>query len=222
MEKMISKRGVAQAQLVMEAPEDYAGGYQFSILSYNRPEGFLPVSECSEDMTRRFYYDVTGCSCLEDMMIRGRMDAAMVAQLIEALWLALSQTEEYLLDGGKICLDPAYIYYRNDRFYFCYIPFKESDFDWEFQQLAAFIAGHTDPADERAADMANRLEEMSRAYAVDLDKLKALTGEPKAKREAVLMPEIAETLEEEDPDDETTLPWDDWHIESKPGLFRWP
>ena len=93
MDKMIYRKEAGKAQLVVEAPDDYEGGYQFSMLLYNEPEGYLPVNECREGMTRGLFYDVTGCNCLADTMIRGHMDAPMIEQLIKGIVRALEQAE---------------------------------------------------------------------------------------------------------------------------------
>ena len=222
MDKMIYRREAGKAQLVIEAPDDCEEGYQFSMLRYNKPEGYLPVNECSEGMTRRLFYDVTGCSCLADMMIRGRMDASMIGQLIGGLMLALEQADEYLLDGGRICLDPAYIYYKKEIFYFCYIPHKEPDFDREFRDLADFIADHADPDDEQAVKMTETIAEVAQEWHIDLSELKELS-DITADEEGpeVIIPPVPEPIEQEGFDyDLPDLPWDDWHIEDKIGLFR--
>ena len=222
MDKMIYRKEAGKAQLVVEAPDDYEGGYQFSMLLYNEPEGYLPVNECSEGMTRRLFYDVTGCNCLADMMIRGHMDAPMIEQLIKGIVRALEQADEYLLDGGRLCLDPAYIYYKKERFYFCYIPYKEPAFDREICNLADFLKKHADPGDQRAVKMAETLVAKAGDWHLDLCDLKELTHMPDQEEqpEAILSP-VQESIEQNDlPDDSPGLPWDDWHIESKTGLFR--
>ena len=135
---------------------------------------------------------------------------------------ALEQTEEYLLDGGKLCLDPAYIYHKKERFYFCYIPCRESDFDREFRRLAGFIADHVDPEDRRAVKMAEKIEGTAGDWHVDLCELEELSDIPadEEQPEVVLSP-VQEVIELDDlPDDSPGLPWDDWHIENKSGLFR--
>lgn len=222
MDKMIYRKEAGKAQLVVETPEDCEGGYQFSMLRYNEPEGYLPVNECSEGMTRRLFYDVTGCNCLADMMIRGRMDASMIGQLIGGLIRALEQAEEYLLDGGRLCLDPAYIYYKKERFYFCYMPHKEPDFDREFRCLAEFIADHADQEDRRAVKMTEKITETAGDWHIDLCELKELSDIPAEEEEPkVILSPVQEPVESEDlPEDVPGLPWDDWHIEDKTGLFR--
>ena len=223
MDKTVYKKEAGKAQLVVEAPQTYPGEYQQTMLMYNEPEGFLPVSECSEGLQRKYYYDVTGHNCLADMVIFARMDGHMIARLMNDLEKALDKTCEYLLDGGRICLDPAYIYYDQKAFRFCYIPFKESDFDWEFRILTDFIAAHADPEDRAAAAMAEKLSDMASAFAVDRGKLREIAswyendGEEVVSGQAEVLQD-AEELEE----NETDLPWDEWQLNTKPGLFRWP
>lgn len=222
MDKTVYKKEAGKTQLVVEVPQTYPGEYQQMMLIYNEPECFLPVSECSEGLQRKFYYDVTGRNCLADMVIFARMDGHMIARLIRDLVKALDQTCEYLLDGGRICLDPAYIYYDQKAFSFCYIPFKESDFDWEFTILTDFITSHVDPGDKTAAAMAEKLTEIASAFAVDRGKLEEIASWYENDKPEIVSEQQALLPEEEMEESDMDLPWDQWQLNSKPGLFRWP
>ena len=48
----------------------------------------------------------------------------------------------------RISLSPPYIYFQDEHFRFCYIPFQEPDFEHSFAELTAFIVEHADDQDE--------------------------------------------------------------------------
>lgn len=154
MERVVFQRNVESAHLIMEAPEEDGLQYQFPMLLYNHPEGFLPVSECFAGEIRRLYYNVTGGCSLEAMMARGHFDDELIRLLMTDLVTALESAGAYMLDGGRISLSPPYIYFQDDHFRFCYIPFQEPDFEHGFADLTAFIAEHVDDQDEEALQTA--------------------------------------------------------------------
>ena len=157
------------------------------------------------------------------MIIRGRMDAELIAQLLCDLCMTLDQAYEYLLDGGRIGLDPSYIYYRQGSFCFCYLPFEEPAFDWEIRRLAEFISDCADPEDRLAVSMADRLYEAASTFGIDRQKLQEI-AEMRVEDEELPAEQDPEPLvtEGEMTEEDFDLPWDEWHIESKPGLFHRP
>ena len=175
-------RGVSRAQLVMEAPAGFDDGYQMAMLSYNDPDGFLPVSECFEGETRRFYYDVTGSNPLSTLMIHGRFDKKMISRLMEALCNALEASNVYLLDDNKVNLDPGYIYVKGEQYLFCYVPFDEQNFEDSFKELTMFIVDHTDPRDGDAADLAADLYRIALAGSVDVGAIRTIIANHSSRR----------------------------------------
>ena len=188
MENMMVQNNISRAQLVMETPEGAASSWQLSMLLFNEPDGLLPVSECFEGETRRCYYDVTGASPLSAIMIRSSFDCAMITDLIEDLCGALGQVDEYLLDGGKLLLEPDYIFYKREHCSFCYRPFAESDFDRQFARLAEFITERVDTEDSEAFRLAGRLYHLAlekNADAVTLrEALETDSGDPEIPEQA--------------------------------------
>lgn len=150
MERAVFQRNVESAHLIMEAPEEDGLQYQFPMLLFNHPEGFLPVSECFAGEIRRLYYNVTGGCSLEAMMARGHFDSELIRMLMTDLVTALESAGAYMLDGGRLSLSPPYIYFQEEHFRFCYIPFQDPDFEHAFADLTAYIAEHTDDQDEEA------------------------------------------------------------------------
>ncbi len=188
METIVYQKNVSRAQLIMDEPPGSSGSWELDMLLFNEPENLLPVSECCEGEVRRCYYDVTGASALSAVMIRSSFDSAMIRGLMTDLCAALDQTADYLLDGGKLLLDPGYIYYRKEHYRFCYRPFAAADFDGEFEELAAFVSEHVDSGDDEAAGLAGRL------YRLALDKSADLAS----------VREVLENLPPELPEDEET------------------
>ena len=172
MENIVYRKDVSRAQIVMDEPEGSAGSWELDMLLFNEPDRLLPVSECCEGEIRRCYYDVTGASALSAVMIRGRFDTEMIRTLMSDLCAALEQTADYLLDGGRLLLDPEYIYYRKEHCQFCYRPFAPSDFDREFEKLASFISEHTGAEDPGAVRMAGRLYRLALEKSADLTSIR--------------------------------------------------
>ena len=172
MERVVYQRNVESAHLIMEAPEEDGLQYQFPMLLFNNPEGFLPVSECFAGEIRRLYYNVTGGCSLEAMMTRGHFDDELIRMLMTDLVTALESAGAYMLDGGRISLLPAYIYFQEGHFRFCYIPFQEPDFEHGFAGLAAFIAEHVDDQDEEGLQTAGMWYKTALEHNADIETIR--------------------------------------------------
>lgn len=201
MEKVEFQQNVRSAQIVIEAPQDSEYDYQIPMLTFNEPEGLLPVSECYEGEARRLYYDVTGAGSLAAMMVRGTFDCPLIEKLVHDLVRTLECAGRYLLDSRRVKLDPAMIYYKDGSFRFCYIPFGEPDFGSDLENLAAFITENADGSDVSAAKMAARLYKAALEENVDIESLeRAICGDAD---------EVQDQDEDELDFEEYRMPWED-------------
>ena len=61
--------------------------------------------------------------------------------------MALEEVQKYLLDIHCILLNPEYIFYEEEQFYFCYYPPKTSELWKDLHELTEYFVKHADYQD---------------------------------------------------------------------------
>lgn len=114
----------------------------------NEIEGLLPVKGRGMDGRSFYDYDVSGKISMKAMYERGKINGKDVKMFLKQFRMVFDEVKKYLLNIHCILLDPEYIFYEDDRFYFSYYPLAERDVWEEFHKLTEYLVKQADYEDQ--------------------------------------------------------------------------
>ena len=121
---------------------------------------------------RSFYeYDVSGKVSMKALYERGKIRENDLKQFLASFQTAVREAENYLLNVHRILLKPEYIFYEDDRFYFCYYPPADQDLWTEFHLLTEYLVKQADYQDKEAVRMIFLLHKGTMEENYSMDKL---------------------------------------------------
>ena len=175
----------------------YKDDYQIRMIQANHLVGILPVRGRGMNGSSFYDYDVSGKISVKAMFERSGIQSKDIKTFLLCLGETIKSVEEYLLEKDCILLDPEYIFYEEEKYYFCYYPIQKENLWKSFHNLTEFFVKHTDYQDKKCVEMSAFLhkETMKENYSLEkiiMDCLKI--EEPKQeKEERVPIYDIAET-----------------------------
>lgn len=207
-----------ERRITIEEPAIYREDYQMRMLGANEIEGLLPVRGRGMDGNSCYDYDVSGKLSIRALYEKSEIGAKDLKVFLSALRDVIENVKKYLLDIHCVLLDPDYIFYENDRFYFCYYPLKSTQLWEDIHELTEYFVKRADYADQECVRMVFLLHKETMAENYSLDKIideclreeeaasgKRDSSEPKAK-----MPEEEIRYDAERPD---------WAAEQETGAY---
>lgn len=162
---------VIERKITIEESVFYQEDYQMRMLRVNHPEGLLRLRGRGMDEVSCYEYDVSGKVSVKAMFERSKIGSKDVRNLLDSLRTVIHGTEEYLLDIHRILLDPEYVFYEEDRFYFCYYPLADQDLWTEFHRLTEYLVKQADYEDKECVRMVFLLHKGTMEENYDLWKL---------------------------------------------------
>ena len=146
--------------LVLRCPTEAQNGYQYRMLAVNRIKGLLPCSLRTIDGEHFLYYGVTSRQSIARMYDHRMIMGAELRKLLYALAGMIQTLSEFLLDPGKLLLDPEYIFYdfEEEQYFFTYYPEPQ---ERKQTELFEYLSTRTDEEDEEARIVIYRMCELS-------------------------------------------------------------
>lgn len=142
-----------ERRITIETEGLYKEDYQIRMLKTNPVQGLLKIRGQGIDGMSRYDYEVSGKISMKAMYERGKLDRKDLELFLQQLLAVIKETEKYLLNIHCILLDPEYIFYEEDSFYFCYYPPGEQDIWQEIKKLAEYFVEHADYKDQACVQM---------------------------------------------------------------------
>ena len=109
-----------ERKITIEEETEYKEDYQMRMLMSNEIIGILPVRGRGFNGRSCYDYNVSGKISMRAMYERNEISAKDIKIFLECLSMALEEVQKYLLDIHCILLNPEYIFYEEEQFYFCY------------------------------------------------------------------------------------------------------
>ena len=178
-----------ERKITIEEHVLYKEDYQMKMLKANSPEGFLKVAGRGMNGSSYYDYDVSGKISMQAMYTRAKLKAEDLRRFMSQLGDVLKETEKYLLDIHCILLDPEYIFYEDERFYFCYYPPASQDLWEKFHALTEYMVKVADYQEEECIRLTFLLHKGTMEENYSLEKLIA---ECEEKIEEKNIPEVTE------------------------------
>ena len=142
-----------ERKITIEERVIYKEDYQIYMLAGNRIEGLLPVKGRGVDGSSIYDYDVSGKISLKAMYERSKINSKDMKNFLGQMKKVVTQVEEHLLNINSILLSPEYIFYEEEKYYFCYYPLAKKNFWEEFHILTEYFVKHGDYEDKECVRM---------------------------------------------------------------------
>lgn len=132
--------------LRLEAEEGFDEGYEFRMITNNRPERLLKMSVSREGRSVFLDYNVSGLVSLESC---AEETEALLYAVISALEKTGGILSEYLLSPDRLSLSPSHVFVRKEtgQVWFCYVPGKEGSFRDSVTELMEFFMKKAAPSE---------------------------------------------------------------------------
>lgn len=144
------RRGLDGAMLVLEGSGEYAEDYQIRMLEENAVRGLLPVRGHGEDGASVYEYEVSGKISMKTKYREAKMSGKEMLQFISDLLGVIQEVNSHLLCPDRLLLDPAYIFWEDGVYSFCYWPAGGRNI-WEaFHSLTESFVQWTDYRDDES------------------------------------------------------------------------
>lgn len=130
----------------------YEEDYQMRMLRINPTEYLLRVMGRGIDDSSCYEYEVSGKVSMNAMFERGNMRAKDVELLLDGIRGAIRETERHLLNIHCLLLQPEYIFYEENRFYFCYFPLSKENIWESIHRLTEYLVKHIDYGDREGVE----------------------------------------------------------------------
>lgn len=189
------KRTMQQSYMVIE--NELYMGYDVSLISRCRMDGFFPVQTVVENGMLQFWYEIDGLQMLDSYLEEKEIDDKWLRAFLIQMENMFVIAEKYLLLENSILLSPEQIGIcaETGQFYFCYLPGYVSDIRKQFQKLMEELLTKVDHKEKKAVDFAYAIYEMTLQENYSLGEIKELLAEDRVGDEIFLSKEVAEKEE---------------------------
>ena len=142
-----------ERKITIEEAEPYTEDYQNRMLEENYVEGLLEMSGRGMDDKSCYDYDVSGKVSMKALYEKHAISGEEIKRLLKSILSVVKEVERYLLDVNHILMDPEYIFYAEEKYYFCYYPPGNKSL-WEgFHHLSEYLVKCADYQDQECVQM---------------------------------------------------------------------
>ena len=160
-----------ERRITIEESVLYKEDYQIRMLEENQIEGILPVKGRGRNGCSFYDYDVSGKISMKAMYERSKISSQDMKKFLSQLKQVIYRVERHLLNKQCILLRPEYIFYEEERYYFCYFPLAKEDFWKEFHVLTEYFVKYADYEDQECIKMVFLLHKETMEEYYSLEKL---------------------------------------------------
>lgn len=163
------KKNINGACLVLEADQVYIEDYQTQMIAANDITGLLQLKAQGINGRSRYYYVVNGMISMKAMFEKSKIRRIDLELFLHQFLEAMRAAYDHMLNINRIILDPEYIFYGEDRFYFCYYPPGSEEINMQFHRLTEYIVRQIDYEDKEIIYMAYELHKktMDENYSIE-------------------------------------------------------
>lgn len=131
----------------IDVPVPYEEDYQMKMLRYNEIEGILRVSGVGREEESRYTYQTRGGISLEKKYENRKIEKETILSFIRQFMDTAENLRNYLLDPDCLLIGEEYIYEKNGRFGFCYLPVRQKSLYRSFHEITEFFVKKLDYRD---------------------------------------------------------------------------
>lgn len=142
-----------ERKITIEENRVYKEDYQIWMIQMNDIDGILPMKGRGMDGRSCYDYDVSGKISMKALFERSKISGKDIKIFLKQLKNTIFEVKKHLLNIDCILLDPEYIFYEEDKFYFCYYPLSEKNVWEEFHKLTEYFVKQADYEDKECVRM---------------------------------------------------------------------
>lgn len=158
-----------ERKITIEESVPYTEDYQNKMLEENQVEGLLEMNGRGMDDKSCYDYDVSGKVSMKALYEKHTMSGEEIKILLKSILRVVKEVERHLLDVNCILMDPEYIFYMEEKYYFCYYPPGGKSL-WEgFHHLSEYLVKCADYQDKECVQIVFLLhkETMKENYSLE-------------------------------------------------------
>ena len=158
-----------ERKITIEESVPYTEDYQNKMLEENQVEGLLEMHGRGMDDKSCYDYDVSGKVSMKALYEKHTMSGEEIKILLKSILRVVKEVERYLLNVNCILMDPEYIFYTEEKYYFCYYPPKEKSLWERFHHLSEYLVKCADYQDKECVQIVFLLhkETMKENYSLE-------------------------------------------------------
>lgn len=142
-----------ERKISIEADGIYKEDYQMQIVKSSHIEGLLHMRGQGVEGQARYDYEVSGKVSVKAMYERAQMRHEDLELFLTQLAAVIKETKRHLLNIDCILLEPEYVFYEAERFFFCYYPHTSTDIWSALRKLTDYFVKKTDYKDPVCVQM---------------------------------------------------------------------
>lgn len=133
------KRDLNHTYLILELQMLYEEDYQMKMMQANKIEGLLPVMGKGIEEKSQYFYEISEMTPLKSIYEKAELEQEDLERFLMQFTGVLNHVQRYLLDINRILLEPEYIYCKDEKYYFCYLPVQKAEIWKEFHRLTEYF-----------------------------------------------------------------------------------
>jgi hypothetical protein len=159
--KTYYKNDLKKAYLILEGKKAEQEDYQIIMLRENDIDGILKTDVRYVDNQSHYHYDISGKTSFKTLHERMQLTFDEMHLLVKNLLQTIHNVRKYMLDANCILLEPEYIFFDQEKFYFCYYPPYCEDTKEAFHRLTEFFVREVNYQDEQGVHFAYTMHKMT-------------------------------------------------------------
>lgn len=187
-----------ERRITIEESVVYKEDYQMRMLGENEIDGLLSVRGRGMNGYSCYDFDVSGKISMKAMYARSEITLKDIKAFLQALREVLESVEEHLLNMHRILLKPEYIFYEEERFFFCYYPLKTTELWDDAHELMEYFVKRVDYTDKDCVKIVFMLHKETMEENYSLYKIIDECLEEQGKESVLKTTEQTEFFEEEE------------------------
>lgn len=168
-----------ERKITIEEEGVYTEDYQNKMLEENQVQGLLQMNGRGMDDKSCYDYDVSGKVSVKALYEKHPISGEEIKILLTCILNVVNEVQRYLLDINCILLNPEYIFYESERYYFCYYPPGNESLWTGFHHLSEYLVKCADYQDQECVRIVFLLhkETMKENYSMEQIIRECMKGE---------------------------------------------
>lgn len=164
--------------------------YAVQVVLHHLPEGLLRCSVSAVDQELCWNCEHTGKQSLEQYCTQSSLGHVELGWIYGGILQILKEMKAYLLDVNSLILKPEFIYLepRDEKEWFCYVPFYVRNIWKSMQELSRFFLGHIEKQDTEAVRIAYGMYQYFNQGGQNLEEAWAILCENSGQTEQEVLP----------------------------------
>ncbi len=126
------------SQLMIQSSEMYKENYQVKMIRENHIRGLLKVTVCHKDSCGQYLYDIGGLISLKAKYEKLLCQKEEIQSFLKQFIYLIDILDNYMLERNCIILDPDFIFYKDEEYFFCYYPNLNKTMEESFHELSEY------------------------------------------------------------------------------------